>query len=229
MIEPSHLAKARQEKRFWNRALIWSLAVAVALLFIIAGALIYRDLQKSEDIETLGGQYASLREEKVDLCKDKANKSKPECKTTPPPVEEIAPEADDVKPNTIIQRMPMQTVTRVESLPASEVRKAVERACGGSCDGEDVTAEMVQAAVEAHCSTGACKGDPGDPGLPGEDGEDASDAQVLAAVSQFCSENNCKGDPGPLCPDGYTSTVLRVMTSLTESREILACAASAEE
>lgn len=216
--------KARKEKKFWDRTLLYSLGTAVALLLVLVGVLFWQGANQRDDFDALADEFTAVRTDKIDLCDEKVNAKKPECATNVPPVDEVAPDADpQATPTVIVQQLPA-TVIR-QTLPATEVRKAVLRVCGGSCKGRDVTADMVAEGIVAYCSSGICTPQ------PGKDGADApppSDAQVQAGVAAYCQENDCKGDPGPLCPDGYEGGVLSVMTSLTESREIFACIAASD-
>jgi hypothetical protein len=213
---------AREERKFWDHTLLYSLGVTVVLLLVLVTVLFLRDSDRKSDVDALAKEYSKVRDDKVDLCKVATNASKPECKTYAPPVSKVAPDAEATAvPTIIIQRLPTTVIQR--TIPATEVRKAVLKACGGSCDGRDVTADMVADGITAYCSTGVCS----QPGQDGKDGPPPSDAQIQAAVANWCDEHGCKGDPGPTCPAGYEGGVLSVMTSLTESREIFACLAPA--
>lgn len=208
------IVQDRKDQKFWDRTLLYSLGIGFVLALVLIATLFVRDNERSDEFNALAQEYSKVRTDKVDLCEEKTNADKPECASDVPPVEEVAP---DSTPTVIVQQLP-GTVIR-QTLPASEIKSAVLLACGGSCKGQDVTAQMVSEAIIAYCAGGNC----------GQDGTDApppSDAQVQAGVSAYCQENDCKGDPGPTCPDGYQGEVLSVMTSLVETEEIFACVAT---
>lgn len=207
---------AWHERRFWDRARTYSLAVLGVLVFALIAVLFIRDHRQDRDVDALASQYARARADKIDLCKQATNRDKPECATDSPPVSKVVPDASPT-PTVVIQRLPTTVVK--QALPASEVREAVTLACGGSCKGRDVTAAMIADAVARFCDAGACTG------KAGADAPPPSDAQVQQAVASYCEANGCKGDPGPLCPDGYHSGIVTVVTSIVppEQEDILVC------
>lgn len=216
---------AEHQKSSW---VAWTIVTFVLATIMAAGVTAFLYVDGNQDEGRARGVARELRIAALETDYAKLYAQFERCKEKRPDaagcVEPVTPEPDDITPHVTVQEGDTTVIRQVEMLPPAAVRAAVTDACGGSCKGRDVTAEMIREAILENCG-GSCKGesvkgDKGDPADP------PSDAQILAAVANYCSTTtNCASD-GPSCPAGYTAGVLTVVMPFGKTADLFACIAN---
>jgi hypothetical protein len=185
----------RAEGHNWGRTLPLVLVIGLLMAIGLAGYAVDRGVDDKEAKDIFAQYYEDAAEKKNELCKDPANKSKPECA-------ERAPEPEDITGEDPVPVGPSDAQVRAQVrllLPVLLGQSVAQYCAGGACDGE--------------------KGDKGDPG-EGEKGEKGDPGEEGPPGPPTPGEKGDKGDPGEEGPSGppgrgITSVTCKGLTPVT--------------
>jgi hypothetical protein len=187
--------------RSWSDRLALVLVVGLLAVGGLAGYAVTKWAETDTEKAAVADQYEDTRSDVVDLCDDKANADKPECATTPPPVNELIGPQGPPGPGASTT----QVRTAVRDLLPVFVGPGIADFCGASeCRG--ATGERGRRGATGEAGIAGLPGEPGSAGPQGQPGE-----------------TGAQGPPGETCPDGTSLQETTVMTSPTESTVIHAC------